>query len=126
MGILWGVGAWRNGAIDWNEIWQVFCPAHTFQIGYCTFDNACTTGVQPEFTCEGTQGISAGCQDTYDYNQPCNMIDITTLSDTPLYDPQATYQLRVTFNPAGKVFESDYDNNFATVAFIPDALPVRS
>lgn len=96
--------------------------------GYCTYDYTCSGGVSPRFTCDpaGRQGISVGCRDTYDYNQPCNMIDITTLNQTLGYDPEAEYSLRVTFNPAGKVDEADLTNNAATATFIPAAVPVRS
>jgi hypothetical protein len=54
------------------------------------------------------------------------MLDITTLNQTAGYDPEATYSLRVTFNPAGKVDEADLTNNVAVVDFIPAALAVRS
>jgi hypothetical protein len=54
------------------------------------------------------------------------MLDITTLNQTIGYNPEATYSLRVTFNPAQKVEEIDYGNNFAIATFVPAALPVRS
>jgi hypothetical protein len=54
------------------------------------------------------------------------MIDITTLNQTAGYDPETSYALKITFNPAQKVEEVDYGNNFAVVSFIPAALPVRS
>ena len=54
------------------------------------------------------------------------MIDITGLNQTAGYNADATYALRVTYNPARKVVELDYANNAARVTFVPATLPVRS
>lgn len=56
------------------------------------------------------QGITAGCQDTYSPNLPCQWVDITDV-------PDGRYELIVTTNPDREIMELDYENNAGTVRF---------
>jgi hypothetical protein len=58
------------------------------------------------YTCR-SQGISVGWADIYSYNLDGQWIDITGV-------PAGTYTLKVTINPDGIVFETDYTDNTST------------
>lgn len=56
----------------------------------------------------GNQGITAGCQDTYEAVLQCQWIDVTDM-------PDGDYDVIVTTNPDGELPEISFDNNIATV-----------
>jgi hypothetical protein len=62
------------------------------------------------YNCGGRlgQGITRGCYDTYHSALACQWIDITGVAD-------GVYDVIVTTNPDGRLFELDYENNSATV-----------
>lgn len=82
--------------------------------GFCVLDLECEDGGRPKYTCD-KMGISAQCSDTYDFDLPCQWIDITGL-------PAGFYTLAVRVNwtqqadTLGQV-ETNYDNNIAQVCF---------
>ncbi len=78
---------------------QAFCL-----LDYSRVDPAAGPG---KYTCSN-QGISVGWQDVYGSHLDCQWLDITGI--TP-----GNYLLRVSINPEGKLTESDYNNNIATV-----------
>ena len=60
-----------------------------------------------KYTCSN-QGISVGWQDVYGSYLDCQWLDITGIT-------AGNYSLRVSINPEGKLAESNYGNNTATV-----------
>lgn len=86
-----------------------------FKNGFCVFDLECSGGGTPKYGCNN-MGISAGCGDIYDFNTPCQWIDITDIQP-------GRYTLLVRTNwdrspdALGRV-EMSYDNNWAQVCII--------
>lgn len=79
--------------------------------GFCVLDAGSYQGrtCNGKFTCSD-MGISAGCQDVYNSSLACQWLDITDV-------PDGTYILKITTNPNGILFETDYTNN-STAIFI--------
>ena len=77
------------------------------KVSFCLIDNECAA---PQFTsCNGVQGISAGCADVYEAALPCQYIDLTDAAIGP-----GPYTLRATLDPDGVLAESDETNNVVT------------
>ncbi|MFT7579580.1 MAG: hypothetical protein ACI9MR_001246, partial [Myxococcota bacterium] len=79
--------------------------------GFCVmdtgvYDTAITTACVG-YNC-GSQGITAGCQDTYHSGLQCQWVDVTGL-------PDGEYEVIVTTNPEGEIEELDKNNNSARV-----------
>lgn len=82
-----------------------------YKSGWCVMD--LTTYIDPPeegcntYNC-GYQGISAGCADIYGSYLACQWLDITSLEN-------GTYIFKVTTNPDGILFETNYHNNTASL-----------
>lgn len=61
----------------------------------------------PRYTCFD-QGLQAGWVDAYSANLPCQLLDVTGLTD-------GDYQLEVTANPDGLLDDSSLQNNLGTI-----------
>lgn len=83
------------------------------KVGFCVLDLICPESIQ-KYTC-GNMGISAGCSDAYDFELPCQWVDIT---DLPAGD--YTLAVRVNWNKRpdalGRI-EKTYDNNWSQACF---------
>jgi Lysyl oxidase/Secretion system C-terminal sorting domain len=82
--------------------------------GFCILDLSCQSGASGKYTCIN-MGITAGCQDMYAANLPCQWIDITGL-------PAGKYNLvnRVNWNKLPDALgrkEFSYANNWALACF---------
>ena len=82
--------------------------------GFCLVDLFCQPGTLGKYTCIN-MGISAGCQDAYNADLPCQWIDITGL-------PAGKYNLvtRVNWNKSPDALgrkEFSYANNWALACF---------
>ena len=84
--------------------------------GFCVLDLECGTqgGAAGKYTCE-RMGITAGCKDVYDFELPCQWVDITGLE-------AGFYALIVRVNWTRKSdtlgrIERRYDNNVGQVCF---------
>lgn len=81
--------------------------------GFCVLDLECPDSLS-KYSCEN-MGITAGCGDIYDYELPCQWIDITDV-------PTGTYTMVVRVNwdkspdKTGRP-EKNYDNNWAQACF---------
>jgi len=82
-----------------------------YKSGWCVMD--LTTYIDPPeegcntYNCS-YQGITAGCADIYGSYLDCQWLDVTSLED-------GTYIFKVTTNPDGILFETNYHNNTASL-----------
>ncbi|MCB0229983.1 MAG: hypothetical protein KDH90_12800 [Anaerolineae bacterium] len=105
------------------EVWSLTADgeldevvAVTDKVSYCLMDE--TRSDRPDAHPEPTytvcdqiiQGISPGWIDTYEYNTPGQIVDITGL-------PDGTYALRSTVDPDDQMREMDNGNNAGTTYF---------
>ena len=82
--------------------------------GFCVLDLGCQPGIDSKYTCIN-MGITAGCEDVYSANTPCQWIDITGL-------PAGKYNLvnRVNWDRSPDAlgrYEYSYTNNWALACF---------
>ena len=90
--------------------------AVTDKVSYCLMDetrsNLADAYPEPTYTvCDQViQGISPGWIDTYEYNTPGQIVDITDL-------PDGTYALRSTVDPDDQLREMDNSNNAGIMFF---------
>lgn len=76
--------------------------------GFCLIDVSRVAGFEPsKFNCEN-QGLTSGWADVYGKYLDCQFIDITGVIP-------GAYILRITVNPNGTLFETDYTNNSTEV-----------
>jgi hypothetical protein len=105
------------------EVWSVGedgeleeVVAATDKVSYCLMDETRSelpiADVEPIYTAcnQVIQGISPGWIDTYEYNTPGQIVDITDL-------PDGLYALRSTVDPDGQLQELNQDNNAGTTYF---------
>ncbi len=87
-----------------------------FKNGFCVQDSECPDRQQRYFC--NFMGITAGCEDLYSSNIPCQWVDITNVEEG-----EYTLVVRINWNrlPDLRGFrESDYDNNWAQVCIFID------
>ena len=87
-----------------------------FKNGFCVQDSECPDRQQRYFC--NFMGISAGCEDLYSSDIPCQWVDITNVDEG-----EYTLVVRINWSrqPDLRGFEeSDYDNNWAQVCLIID------
>lgn len=82
--------------------------------GFCVLDLECGNGLDSKYTCE-KMGITAGCSDIYDFELPCQWIDITGL-DAGVYAMVVRVNWTKKPDTLGHI-ERDYENNWAQVCF---------
>ncbi len=83
-----------------------------FKNGFCVMDLSCDGGGVAKYHCTN-QGISAGCEDFYDYGLDCQWIDITDVADG-----QYTLVVRVNWNQKADALgrqELTFSNNWGQV-----------
>lgn len=87
-----------------------------FKNGFCVQDSNCPNGQQRYFC--NFMGITAGCEDLYSSDIPCQWVDITNVDEG-----EYTLVVRINWNrlPDLRGFkELDYDNNWAQVCIFID------